>query len=84
MPERFVVTPRQMGMRVARGSKILIVGRLRFAMLFYAFLFFVVAGVAALAGFNELAPDLAAIARLVCYGFLACGFATLIFGLPRR
>ena len=52
-------------------------------MYFYAFLFFVIAAVAAFAGFNELAPSLAEIARLVCYGFLGIGVLLLLFARRR-
>lgn len=53
-------------------------------MFFYALLFFLIAGVAALIGFNELAPDLSALGRLVFYACLAGGFAFLIWGFSRR
>lgn len=53
-------------------------------MLFYALLFFLAACVAALAGFNEIAPGIAGVARLVAYGFLALALITLVLGIPRR
>lgn len=53
-------------------------------MLFYSFIFFALALIAGLAGFNELAPELAGWARLTCYGLLALGLISLVFGLPRR
>jgi uncharacterized membrane protein YtjA (UPF0391 family) len=53
-------------------------------MYFYALLFFIIAGVAALVGFNDLAPNLAAMGRIVFYGFLIGGCALLAFGLSRR
>jgi len=53
-------------------------------MLFYAFLFFVVACIAALAGFNDIAPSLAVIARLVAYAFLALAAITALIAIVRR
>lgn len=53
-------------------------------MLFYALIFFIVAFIAGLAGFNEIAPSVAGVARLICYAFLALGLITLLLGLPRR
>ena len=53
-------------------------------LLFYALIFFLAAGVAALAGFNEIAPGIAGIARLISYGFLALALITLVLGIPRR
>ncbi|HKO88423.1 MAG TPA: DUF1328 domain-containing protein [Burkholderiales bacterium] len=53
-------------------------------MFFYALLFFIIAGVAALVGFNDVAPDLRVVGRLVFYGFLIGGFAFLLFGLSKR
>ena len=52
-------------------------------MLFYALIFFIVACIAGLAGFNDLAPSVAGVARLVCYGFLALALATLVLGIRR-
>ena len=53
-------------------------------MFFYAFIFFTLAFIAGLAGFNELAPELAGIARLAFYAFLGLGLISLVMGLPRR
>ena len=53
-------------------------------MLFYAFLFFIVACIAALAGFNDIAPTLAGIARTVAYAFLALAAVTFVIGILRR
>jgi len=53
-------------------------------MRFYALLFFVVALIAGLAGFNDLAPKLAGIARLVFYLFMGLGLASVVLSLPKR
>lgn len=53
-------------------------------MLFYAFLFFIVACIAALAGFNDIAPTLAGVARIVAYAFLALAAVTFVIGILKR
>jgi len=53
-------------------------------MLFYAFLFFIVACIAALAGFNDIAPSLSGVARLVAYAFFGAAAVMLVIGLVRR
>lgn len=53
-------------------------------MLFFSMLFFCIAAVAAFAGFAELAPRVAAAARLVCYVSFAIALISLMLGLRRR
>lgn len=52
-------------------------------MYFYALLLFIYAGMAAFVGFNDLAPDLTAMGRVVFYSFVVSGFALVLFALSR-
>ncbi len=52
--------------------------------MFYAVIFFLIALVAGLAGFNDIAPAVAAAARVVCYAAAALGVISLVLGIRRR
>ncbi|MBX6392082.1 MAG: DUF1328 domain-containing protein [Burkholderiales bacterium] len=53
-------------------------------MLFYALIFFIIACIAALAGFNEIAPGLAGVARLIAYAFLGLAAVLFVLGISKR
>lgn len=53
-------------------------------MRFYAWIFFLIALVAGWAGFNDIAPGIGTVARMICYGALAIAIISLIADIRRR
>jgi uncharacterized membrane protein YtjA (UPF0391 family) len=54
------------------------------AVRFYALIFFLIALVAGWAGFNDIAPGIGTVARMICYGALALAIVSLIADIRRR
>ena len=52
--------------------------------MYYALIFLLIALVAGLAGFSDIAPGVGAVARLICYGALALALISLVTGIRRR